>query len=134
MKKKKSIVLIVMSLFVLLPAAGFAQTSDRVAKEKMKDVVKLLQQKKSTRSASDIVVEAYTDGKTELEVTVSGFNGVAIVQIITGRATSRGFIDVYEMGSEIFNIGTLRPGTYLMQVILDDEVFEGTFEKVTVGR
>lgn len=133
MKKKSSIILIVMSLFLLLPAVGFAQ-SDRVAKEKMSDEIRLVQQKKSTRSSSDVVVEAFTDGKSDLEVMITGFNGTAVVQIISGRASSQGYMDVYEMGYEVFNIGTLRAGTYTLCITVGDEVFEGTFEKVNVGR
>lgn len=134
MKQKRNLVLFFMSLFFLLPTVSFAQTSDRVAKEKRKDEIKLAQLKKSTRSASEIEVEAFTDGKTELEVMVTGFNGVAVVQLISGRTSSRGFIDVYEMGAEVFSIGTFRPGTYLLRITVGDEIFEGTFDKVTVGR
>lgn len=134
MKKKSSIILVVMSLFLLFPAVSFAQTSDRVAKEKMSNEIRLVQQKKSTRSSSDVVVEAFTDGKSDLEVTITGFNGTAVVQIITGRGSSQGYMDVYEMGYEVFNIGTFRAGTYTLCITVGDEVFEGTFEKVSVGR
>ena len=134
MKKKSSIILVVMSLFLLFPAVSFAQTSDRVAKEKMSNEIRLSRQNKSTRSSSDVVVEAFTDGKSDLEVMITGFNGTAVVQIITGRGSSQGYMDVYEMGYEVFNIGTLRAGTYTLCITVGDEVFEGTFEKVSVGR
>jgi hypothetical protein len=38
------------------------------------------------------------------------------------------------MGYEVINIGTLRAATYTIRIILDNEVYEGTFTKEAVGR
>ncbi|MPM37585.1 hypothetical protein SDC9_84203 [bioreactor metagenome] len=62
------------------------------------------------------------------------FTGTAVVQIIGGRTSAQYYFDVNEMGYEVINIGTLRAATYTIRIILDNEVYEGTFTKEAVGR
>ena len=96
--------------------------------------MKLVNLRKSTRSVSEIEVEASFDGKGDLEIFVTGFHGTAYVQVVGGRTSLQGSFDVYEMGYEVFGIGSIRAGSYTLRVILGTEEFEGTFEKATVGR
>lgn len=87
-----------------------------------------------TTRATDVIVDASTDGKTNVSVTVMNFTGTAVVQIIGGRTNAQYYFDVNEMGYEVISIGTLRAATYTIRIILGNEVYEGTFIKETVGR
>lgn len=141
MKKKHAVILVLMSVLFLLPSTTFAQSSnrgqttqERIEAETRRDEIKLINQRKSTRSVSEIEVEASFDGKGDLEIFVTGFHGTAYVQVVGGRTSLQGSFDVYEMGYEVFGIGSIRAGSYTLRVILGTEEFEGTFEKATVGR
>jgi hypothetical protein len=81
-----------------------------------------------------VEVTATTDGKTAVAISVVDFTGTAVVQIIGGRTSAQYYFDVNEMGYEVINIGTLRAATYTIRIILDNEVFEGTFVKVPIIR
>jgi len=88
----------------------------------------------TTRGVTDVEVAATTDGKTTVAISVTDFTGTAVVQIIGGRTSAQYYFDVNEMGYEVINIGTLRAATYTIRIILDSEVYEGTFVKEAVGR
>ena len=141
MKKKHAVILALLSVLFLLPMTTLAQSSnrgqttqERLDAERRRDEIKLVHQKKSTRSVSEIEVEASFDGNGDLEIFVTGFHGTAYVQVVGGRTSLQGSFDVYEMGYEVFGIGSIRAGSYTLRVILGTEEFEGTFEKATVGR
>ncbi len=141
MKKKHAVIMILMSALFLLPATTFAQTvskgqttQERLDAERRRDEMKLVNLKKTTRSLSEIEVDASFDGNGDLEIFVTGFHGTAYVQVVGGRTSLQGSFDVYEMGYEVFGIGSIRAGSYTLRVILGTEEFEGTFEKATVGR
>jgi hypothetical protein len=88
----------------------------------------------TTRGVTDVEVAATTDGKTTVAISVVDFTGTAVVQITGGRTSAQYYFDVNEMGYEVINIGTLRAATYTIRIILDSEVYEGTFVKEAVGR
>jgi hypothetical protein len=88
----------------------------------------------TTRGVTGVEVAATTDGKTTVAISVVDFTGTAVVQIIGGRTSAQYYFDVNEMGYEVINIGTLRAATYTIRIILDNEVFEGTFVKVPIIR
>ncbi len=88
----------------------------------------------TTRGVTGVEVAATTDGKTTVAISVVDFTGTAVVQIIGGRTSAQYYFDVNEMGYEVINIGTLRAATYTIRIILDNEVYEGTFTKEAVGR
>jgi hypothetical protein len=88
----------------------------------------------TTRGVTGVEVTATTDGKTAVAISVTDFTGTAVVQIIGGRTSAQYYFDVNEMGYEVINIGTLRAATYTIRIILDNEVFEGTFVKVPIIR
>ncbi len=88
----------------------------------------------TTRGVTGVEVTATTDGKTAVAISVTDFTGTAVVQIIGGRTSAQYYFDVNEMGYEVINIGTLRAATYTIRIILDNEVYEGTFTKEAVGR
>jgi hypothetical protein len=88
----------------------------------------------TTRGVTGVEVAATTDGKTTVAISVTDFTGTAVVQIIGGRTSAQYYFDVNEMGYEVINIGTLREATYTIRIILDNEVFEGTFVKVPIIR
>ena len=88
----------------------------------------------TTRGVTDVEVAATTDGRTTVAISVTDFTGTAVVQIIGGRTSAQYYFDVNEMGYEVINIGTLRAATYTIRIILDSEVYEGTFVKEAVGR
>lgn len=88
----------------------------------------------TTRGVTGVEVTATTDGKTAVAISVTDFTGTAVVQIIGGRTSAQYSFYVNEMGYEVINIGTLREATYTIRIILDNEVFEGTFVKVPIIR
>lgn len=88
----------------------------------------------TTRGVTGVEVAATTDGKTTVAISVVDFTGTAVVQIIGGRTSAQYSFYVNEMGYEVINIGTLREATYTIRIILDNEVFEGTFVKVPIIR
>ncbi|MEA5043853.1 MAG: hypothetical protein VB075_04655 [Petrimonas sp.] len=88
----------------------------------------------TTRGVTGVELAASTDGKTTVAISVVDFTGTAVVQIIGGRTSAQYYFDVNEMGYEVINIGTLRAATYTIRIILDNEVYEGTFTKEAVGR
>ncbi len=88
----------------------------------------------TTRGMTGTEVTATTDGKTTVAISVVDFTGTAVVQIIGGRTSAQYYFDVNETGYEVINIGTLRAATYTIRIILDNEVYEGSFTKETVGR
>ena len=88
----------------------------------------------TTRGVTGVELAATTDGKTTVAISVVDFTGTAVVQIIGGRTSAQYYFDVNEMGYEVINIGTLRAATYTIRIILDSEVYEGTFTKEAVGR
>ena len=88
----------------------------------------------TTRGVTGVEVAATTDGKTTVAISVVDFTGTAVVQIIGGRTSAQYYFDVNEMGYEVINIGTLRAATYTIRIILDSEIYEGTFTKEAVGR
>jgi hypothetical protein len=88
----------------------------------------------TTRGVTGVEVAATTDGKTTVAISVTDFTGTAVVQIIGGRTSAQYSFYVNEMGYEVINIGTLREATYTIRIILDNEVFEGTFVKVPIIR
>ncbi|HMM16043.1 MAG TPA: hypothetical protein PKC47_00700 [Petrimonas sp.] len=88
----------------------------------------------TTRGVTGVELAATTDGKTTVAISVVDFTGTAVVQIIGGRTSAQYYFDVNEMGYEVINIGTLRAATYTIRIILDNEVYEGTFTKEAVGR
>ena len=88
----------------------------------------------TTRSSIDFEVNSSTDHKTNITVSVMNLTGTAVVQIVGGRTSAQYYFDVNEMGYEVINIGILRAATYTIRIILDNEVYEGTFTKEAVGR
>lgn len=100
----------------------------------LQDHIALSRSGGTTRGVTGVEVTATTDGKTAVAISVTDFTGTAVVQIIGGRTSAQYYFDVNEMGYEVINIGTLRAATYTIRIILDNEVFEGTFVKVPIIR
>ncbi|SFU44100.1 hypothetical protein SAMN05216364_10124 [Porphyromonadaceae bacterium KHP3R9] len=100
----------------------------------LQDHIALSRSGGTTRGVTGVEVTATTDGKTAVAISVTDFTGTAVVQIIGGRTSAQYSFYVNEMGYEVINIGTLREATYTIRIILDNEVFEGTFVKVPIIR
>lgn len=130
---KSKVFLIFVSLSCIFLFSSFENISINDV-ESREDKVRLSRIGGTTRSTSDFVVEASTDSKSIVNVSVMNYTGTAVVQIIGGRTSIQRFIDVNEMGSDVIRIGTLRPATYTIRIILDNVVYEGTFVKEYVGR
>ncbi|MDO5665418.1 MAG: hypothetical protein Q4G63_09200 [Bacteroidia bacterium] len=133
MKKNIFVVLTIMLLAVSL-FSSFEVLSTNTINNRQRDKIVLQKIGGTTRSTSDIIIDTSTDTRTNVTVSVMDFSGTAIVQIIGGRTSAQYYFDINEMGYEIINISTLRAGTYTIRVILNNEVYEGTFVKVLVGR
>lgn len=126
---KKKLLFVFMSLCSVMMLSSFISFQNSY-----QDRIRISRTGGTTRATSDYEVEAFTDGKTSLNVSVTNYTGTAIVQIVGGRTSAQYYLDVEEMGYKVIAIGTLRPATYTIRVILDNVVYEGTFEKVFVGR
>lgn len=100
----------------------------------LQDHIALSRSGGTTRGVTGVEVTATTDGKTAVAISVTDFTGTAVVQIIGGRTSAQYSFYVNEIGYEVINIGTLREATYTIRIILDNEVFEGTFVKVPIIR
>jgi hypothetical protein len=100
----------------------------------LQDHIALSRSGGTTRGVTGVEVTATTDGKTGVAISVTDFTGTAVVQIIGGRTSAQYSFYVNEMGYEVINIGTVREATYTIRIILDNEVFEGTFVKVPIIR
>lgn len=88
----------------------------------------------TTRSATNIEIDASTDHKTNVTVSVMNYSGTVVVQIVGGRTNAQYYLDVNEMAYEVISIGTWRPGTYTLRIIAGTEIYEGPFEIVASGR
>ncbi|MDO5524377.1 MAG: DUF3244 domain-containing protein [Bacteroidia bacterium] len=132
MKRKIALVFIslccvaLLSSFVILNLNEVNNQRDRIALSRSNGV--------TTRSATDIEIEASTDHKTNVSVSVMNFTGTAVVQIVGGRTSAQYYFDVNEMGYEVISIGTMRAGTYNLRITVGTETYEGSFDIVSGGR
>lgn len=123
----------VLMILCAIPLFSSFEIFDTNEVNSQQDKINLTRLGGTTRS-TDIVVNATTDSQTTIAVSVTGFTGTAVVQIVGGRTSAQYYFDVNEMGYEVINIGTLRPATYTLRIILDTEIYEGTFVKEYVVR
>ena len=130
MKRKLFLAFISLCSIVLLSSFSALHTSKV---NDQQDKIAFSKSGGTTRGA-DITVTGTTDGKTNIAITVTNFTGTAVVQITGGRTSAQYYFDVNEMGYEVISIGTLRSATYTIRIILDNEVYEGSFVKQQVGR
>ena len=130
---KRKLLLIFISLCSVVVMSSFVSLSPNEVNSQQ-DKILLSRQGGTTRSIDDIIVDGTTDHKTNVTVSVMNYTGIAVVQIVGGRTNAQYYFDVYEMGYDVISISTLRAGTYTIRIIVGDIVYEGTFDKVTVGR
>lgn len=85
-------------------------------------------------SVADVIsIDAYNSNDLVI-IDVQNYRGGAWVEIVGSRGARSSYFEVYDMGFEAINIGDLRPGKYTIRIIIDSEVYTGTFNKRTYGR
>lgn len=129
---KKNLFLLVSFLFVSLVFSSF-EVDDAKKINSEADRISVKRIGGTTRSADAVLVEAFADRNT-LTVSIENYTGNAVVQVTGGRSSRQYTFEVYEAGAEIFDISSLRSGTYTVRITLNSGVYEGSFEKALYGR
>lgn len=124
MKKKTfRALLILLSLSLFSVYATDTYSSPR---EVDKAEVLLVKQNGSTRSNNEIIVSAFTDNVSNLEIKVENYSGIVSVKIQGGRTSTTRNVYADEWLPAYIDISNLRNAAYNVTITIEDNIFEGT--------
>lgn len=124
MKKKTFRALLI--LFSLSLFSVYATDTYNSPREVDKAEVLLVKQNGSTRSKNEIIVSAFTDNVSNLEIKVENYSGIVSVKIQGGRTSTTRNVYADEWLPAYIDISNLRNAAYNVTITIEDNIFEGT--------
>ena len=124
MKKKTFRTLLI--LFSLSLFSVYATDTYSSPREVDKAEVLLVKQNGSTRSNNEIIVSAFTDNVSNLEIKVENYSGIVSVKIQGGRTSTTRNVYADEWLPAYIDISNLRNAAYNVTITIEDNIFEGT--------
>lgn len=124
MKKKTFRALLI--LFSLSLFSVYATDTYSSPREVDKAEVLLVKQNGSTRSNNEIIVSAFTDNVSNLEIKVENYSGIVSVKIQGGRTSTTRNVYADEWLPAYIDISNLRNAAYNVTITIEDNIFEGT--------
>lgn len=124
MKKKTFRALLI--LFSLSLFSVYATDTYSSPREVDKAEVLLVKQNGSTRSNNEIIVSAFTDNVSNLEIKVDNYSGIVSVKIQGGRTSTTRNVYADEWLPAYIDISNLRNAAYNVTITIEDNIFEGT--------
>lgn len=124
MKKKTFRTLLI--LFSLSLFSVYATDTYNSPREVDKAEVLLVKQNGSTRSNNEIIVSAFTDNVSNLEIKVENYSGIVSVKIQGGRTSTTRNVYADEWLPAYIDISNLRNAAYNVTITIEDNIFEGT--------
>lgn len=124
MKKKTFRALLI--LFSLSLFSVYATDTYNSPREVDKAEVLLVKQNGSTRSNNEIIVSAFTDNVSNLEIKVENYSGIVSVKIQGGRTSTTKNVYADEWLPAYIDISNLRNAAYNVTITIEDNIFEGT--------
>lgn len=124
MKKKTFRALLI--LFSLSLFSVYATDTYNSPREVDKAEVLLVKQNGSTRSNNEIIVSAFTDNVSNLEIKVENYSGIVSVKIQGGRTSTTRNVYADEWLPAYIDISNLRNAAYNVTITIEDNIFEGT--------
>lgn len=113
-------------LFSLSLFSVYATDTYNSPREVDKAEVLLVKQNGSTRSNNEIIVSAFTDNVSNLEIKVENYSGIVSVKIQGGRTSTTRNVYADEWLPAYIDISNLRNAAYNVTITIEDNIFEGT--------
>lgn len=113
-------------LFSLSLFSVYATDTYSSPREVDKAEVLLVKQNGSTRSNNEIIVSAFTDNVSNLEIKVENYSGIVSVKIQGGRTSTTRNVYADEWLPAYIDISNLRNAAYNVTITIEDNIFEGT--------